>query len=90
MLCYYDSRGEISSVASQLPPSYLLVASKLLQNGGNLAFFEANFVELRSSDFCFILYGIFNILEKTRKIGKVFIFCFLPVFSGKILLIIIT
>ena len=90
MLCYYDSRGEISSVASQLPPSYLLVASKLLQNGGNLAFFEVNFVELRSSDFYAFLCGIFNILEKIRKIGEVFIFCFLPVFSEKVRTIIIT
>ncbi len=73
-----------------LPRSYLLVASKLLQNGGNLAFFEAIFVELRSSDFCAFLCGIFNILEKIRKIGEAFIFCFLPVFSEKIILKIIT
>ena len=69
---------------------YLAVASKLLQNGGNLAFFEADFVELKNSDFAIILFEISNIFEKTRKIREVFIFCFLPVFSEKIQTTIIT
>lgn len=73
-----------------LPRSCLLVTSKLLQNGGNLAFFKANFVELKNLDFAIILFGISNIFEKIRKIGEVFIFRFLPVFSEKIILIIIT
>ena len=69
-----------------LPRSCLLVASKLLQNGGNLAFFEAIFVELRSSDFYVFLCRIVNILEKVRKICEVFIFLFLLLFSAKVLL----
>lgn len=86
MLCYYESSGKYPL----LPRSCLLVTSKLLQNGGNLAFFEANFVELKNSDFAIILFEISNIFEKTRKIRKVFIFRFLPVFSEKIQPTIIT
>ena len=69
---------------------YLAVTSKLLQNEGNLTFFEANFVELKNSDFAVILFEISNIFEKIRKIRYVFIFCFLPLFSEKIRTIIIT
>lgn len=86
MLCYYDPRGEYPL----LPRSCLLVASKLLQNGGNLAFFEANFLELKNANFAVILLGIPNIFEKIRKIREVFIFCFLPLFSEKIQTTIIT
>ena len=86
MLCSYESRGK----NPLLPRSCLLVTSKLLQNGGNLTFLEANFVELKKLDFAIILFEILNIFEKTRKIRKVFIFRFLPVFSEKIQTTIIT